>query len=111
MSRVGLITTGRDSEPTDPIDFPRLLRVSSERRGEEAEGKDYDEYRGSRNPQSAIGNPQSSHSITSSARMRSDWGIFSPRVLAVLRLMIRSNLVGCSTGRSPGLKPLRILST
>jgi hypothetical protein len=28
-----------------------------------------------------------------------------------LRLMTRSNLVGCSTGRSAGLAPLRILST
>jgi hypothetical protein len=28
-----------------------------------------------------------------------------------LRLMTSSNLVGCSTGRSAGLAPLRILST
>jgi hypothetical protein len=28
-----------------------------------------------------------------------------------LRLIIRSNLVGCSTGRSAGLAPFRILST
>jgi hypothetical protein len=34
-----------------------------------------------------------------------------PKSLAVLRLMTSSNLVGCSTGRSPGLAPLRILST
>jgi hypothetical protein len=27
--------------------------------------------------------------------------------LAVLRLMISSNLVGCSIGNSPGLSPLR----
>jgi hypothetical protein len=33
-----------------------------------------------------------------------------PSVLAVLRLMTRSNSVGCSTGRSPGLAPLSILS-
>ena len=31
-----------------------------------------------------------------------------PSVLAVLRLITNSNLVGCSTGRSAGLAPLRI---
>jgi hypothetical protein len=35
----------------------------------------------------------------------------SPRASAVLRLMIRSNLVACSTERPPGFAPLRILST
>ena len=34
-----------------------------------------------------------------------------PSALAVLRLMTSSNFVGCSTGRSAGLAPLRILST
>ena len=30
---------------------------------------------------------------------RTDWGMVSPRVWAVLRLMTKSNLLGCSTGR------------
>ena len=51
------------------------------------------------------------HWITSSARNSSDGGIVRPRALAVLRLMTSSNLVGCSTGKSAGLAPLRILST
>src|SRR5262245_54814997 len=51
------------------------------------------------------------HSITSSARSRNPSGMFSPRALAVVRLMMRSNLVGCSTGRSAGFAPRRILST
>src|ERR1700704_298119 len=51
-----------------------------------------------------------SHSITSSARARIDGGIASPSALAVLRLTISSNLVGCSIGKSPGFAPLRILS-
>ena len=50
------------------------------------------------------------HSITRSARWRSDGGIVSPRALAVVRLIASSNLVGCSTGRSRGLAPLRIRS-
>src|SRR6266481_3211968 len=50
-------------------------------------------------------------SITSSARTRNDTGIVKPSALAVTRLMTSSNLVGCSTGRSPGLIPRRILST
>ncbi len=49
--------------------------------------------------------------ITSSARRSSDGGIVIPSVLAVLRLMTSSNFVGCSTGRSAGLAPLRILAT
>jgi hypothetical protein len=48
------------------------------------------------------------YSINSSARMRSDSGTSSPSVLAVLRFTSNSTLVGCSTGRSAGLVPLRI---
>ena len=55
--------------------------------------------------------PGAGYSITLSARCRSDGGIVRPSAFAVLRLMTRSNFVGCSTGRSAGLAPLRILST
>src|SRR5262249_6732767 len=51
------------------------------------------------------------HSITSSARARNVGAISSPIALAALRLMTSSSSVGCSTGRSPGRAPLRILST
>jgi hypothetical protein len=51
------------------------------------------------------------HSITSSARTINVIGTWSPIALAALRLMISSNLVGCSTGRLEGLAPRRILST
>src|SRR5258705_9566869 len=47
------------------------------------------------------------HSITSSARASSVGGTVRPSALAVLRLMTSSNLVGCTTGRSEGLAPLR----
>src|SRR5512144_1281846 len=50
------------------------------------------------------------HSINSSARERSEYGIARPKALAVLRLIINSNLAGCSTGRSAGFAPLNILS-
>jgi hypothetical protein len=52
-----------------------------------------------------------SYSITSSARSRNDSGTRSPIAFAVAKLMISSNLVGCSTGRSAGFAPLKILST
>ncbi len=48
------------------------------------------------------------YSITSSARASSVGGIVRPRALAVLVLMTSSNLVGCTTGRSAGLSPLRM---
>src|SRR4051794_4753643 len=45
------------------------------------------------------------HSMTSSARASSVGGISRRSAFAVVMLMIRSNLVGCSTGRSDGLAP------
>jgi hypothetical protein len=51
------------------------------------------------------------HSIISSARIRNESGMRRPSALAVARLMVRSNLVGCSTGMSAGFVPRRILST
>jgi hypothetical protein len=51
------------------------------------------------------------YSITSSARASNVGEISRPSPLAVLRLMTRSNLVGCSTGSSAGFAPRRILST
>src|SRR6516164_7214115 len=45
------------------------------------------------------------HSITSSARASSVGGMSRPRAFAVVRFMVRSNLVGCSTGRSAGFAP------
>jgi hypothetical protein len=54
---------------------------------------------------------QHRYSITSSARASSDGGTSRPSALAVLRLITSSNLVGCSTGRSAGFVPFKILST
>src|SRR5262245_11157153 len=50
------------------------------------------------------------HSITSSARASSVGGTSRPRALAVVRLIMRSNLVGCRIGRSAGFSPLRRLN-
>ena len=47
------------------------------------------------------------YSITSSALACSVCGMPKPSDLAVFKLMTKSNLVGCSTGRSTGLVPLR----
>src|SRR5262249_58401641 len=49
------------------------------------------------------------HSITSSASASSFAGICRPNALAVVRLITNSNLLGCITGSSAGLAPLRIL--
>src|SRR5262249_28160346 len=51
------------------------------------------------------------HSITSSPRASSCGGTSRPSALAVVRLITRSNLVGCSTGMSAGSVPRKILST
>src|ERR1700730_15688174 len=51
------------------------------------------------------------HSITSSARESSIGGTSRPSAFAVLRLIVRSYLVGACTGRSAGFSPLRMRST
>jgi hypothetical protein len=51
------------------------------------------------------------YSITSSAIARTPDGMLRPSALAVLRLITNSNLVGCTTGRSAGLSPLRTRPT
>src|SRR5215831_4811050 len=50
-------------------------------------------------------------SINSSARASSAGGTVRPNASAVLRLMTRSALVNCTTGRSAGFSPLRIRPT
>ena len=51
------------------------------------------------------------HWMILSARCSSVCGMASPSAFAVYKLMTSSNLVGCSTGRSAGFAPLKILST
>src|SRR5262249_61928895 len=51
------------------------------------------------------------HRITLSARASTLGEIVTLICFAVFRLITNSNFVGCSTGRSAGLAPLRILST
>src|SRR5258706_12546841 len=51
------------------------------------------------------------HSITSSARNRSDGGTERPSALAILTLIAISNFTGTWTGKSAGLAPRRMRST
>jgi len=51
------------------------------------------------------------HWMTLSARPGNDCGIARPSALAVFRLIISSNFVGCSIGKSAGLAPFKILAT
>src|SRR5262249_10028786 len=51
------------------------------------------------------------HSITSSASNCIELGTTRPSALAVFRLITSSNFVGCRTGRSAGLVPLRMRPT
>src|SRR5262245_27974899 len=53
---------------------------------------------------------QHHYSITSSARAGSVGGTSRPIAFATIRLTTRSNLVGCSTGRSGGEARRKILS-
>src|SRR5215475_12037799 len=55
--------------------------------------------------------PPRAYRITLSALANTFGEIMRPICFAALRLMMNSNLIGCSTGRSAGVLPLRILST
>src|SRR5215831_13568656 len=74
----------------------RLLRARRERPGSRRAAKQRDEL-------AAL-----HHSITSSARASSMGGTSSPSARAVGRLMMKSNLVDCTTGRSVGFSPFRM---
>src|SRR5262249_42518000 len=85
------------AQEPDNWSLRRLLRAHGERpRGRTAKQRD------------ELAAP---HSITSSARASSVSGTSRPSALAVLRLIISSNLVGCSIGRSPGSAPARMATT
>src|SRR5262249_37370269 len=92
------IVRGNRHEHADAPHTLRLLCPRRERPQDRRAAKQRDEF-------AAL------HSITSSARARNDSGMVSPSALAVVRLTTNSNLVGCSTGMSPGFAPRRILST
>src|SRR5262245_16113943 len=61
--------------------------------------------------QQSHGGTSRGYLITRSALASTFGGIVRPICLAVFRLITSSNFVGCSTGSSAGLTPLRILST
>ena len=64
-----------------------------------------------RSPAEQRKQPTAPHSMISSARSRIAGGIVRPIAWAVFRMMTSWNFVGCWTGRSAGLAPLRILAT
>ncbi len=90
------IIRGRGHEHPDAPHPPVLLRTRQER------------PRGSRAAEQRYELAPPNHSITSSALACSVSGTVRPRPLAVLRLIANSNVVGCNTGSSDGLAPLRI---
>ena len=51
------------------------------------------------------------HFLTSFARASNSYGTVKPICFAAGRLMMNSNLIACSIGKSAGLAPFKILST
>src|SRR5262249_38714982 len=86
------------AQEPDNWSLPRLLRARRERPRCRRAAEQLDEL-------------PSLHSITSFANASSRSGTLRPSSFAVFRLITSSNLVGCWTGRSDALAPLRILST
>ena len=84
----------RQGKDTDRV-HPHLLRACQERPTRRRTAEQRDQL-------------ASFHSITSSARASSVAGTARPSILAVSALMTSSNLLDCTTGRSPGFAPLRM---
>src|SRR5262249_50036597 len=109
-----LLAQNRRSLCIDPVHLKNMLRQVQSDRSNLAHGWlpfAADSIRQQFGTQMPQGGHPPHHSITSSARSKNESGIVRPSALAVVRLMTSSNLVGCSTGMSPGLAPRRILST
>ena len=76
----------------------------------DATGKSHSIVR--RRIQSNLASPRGCHHLINLFALDSNsGGMVRPICLAVFRLITSSNFVGCSTGRSAGLAPFRILST
>ena len=100
----------------DPWNFRWLLRLGGQakRKEQSAKSKDRDYFLhvfSALSHHSTLYTRPSSHLITLSARASTFGGIVRPICFAALRLIINSNFVGCSTGKSAGLAPFKILST
>src|SRR5262245_2454875 len=91
----------RGAEKSNAINYSRMLCLGRKARAEHQGSKSQSQKPADRDP----------HRITRSALASTLGGIVTPICLAVLRLITNSNFVGCSTGKSAGLVPLRILST
>src|SRR6516225_3414657 len=116
----------RDGTTLDPAEFVQSLHKSSNplahgpsgTHTQEADGRHLALLRACRDgPSSGSAAEQQyelaalqprDHSITSSAIASSLSGTVRPSAFAVLRLITSSNRVGCTTGSSAGLAPLRI---
>jgi hypothetical protein len=102
--------------PRNGEKWPPPIAVEIVERGLVANVADRSRRKRSRVPAKADGNiwfgrPQSFAAQLSGhliARSSTDCGISMPSFSAVLRLMTRSKLVGCSIGRWAGIAPLRI---
>ena len=96
-------------------DLRRLLRVGGQakrqERGAKSKNRDYFLHVFVIASIHSTSSLAPSHLITRSARNSTDCGIVRLSAFAVFRLITNSNFVGCSTGRSAGFVPFKILST
>src|SRR5262249_13044867 len=106
LAAVQLVEGGAESAQQRSVHRVALLRAI-QRDGGDAVGDAYDDLV----RHGANGITRRDHSMVASARNSRAGGSVRPRALAALRLITSSTFAGCSTGSSPGLAPLRILST
>src|SRR5215831_6728553 len=101
-NRIQLIASASRTGPTGRFKFIQRTFAGPHRSDADAPLADIDVTTISRPRATKPDINGSAYSITSSARARINGGIVRPSALAVLRLMMSLNVVGCSIGRSAG---------
>src|SRR5262245_18144819 len=109
-----LLAQNRRSLCIDPVHLKNMLRQVQSDRSNLAHGWlpfAADSIRQQFGTQMPQGGHPPHHSMTLSARNSIDSEIESPMAFAAFKLMTNSNFTACSTGRSPGFRPLSTRST
>ena len=94
----------------EPIEHPPQGHTAHRAQGDPEQDPDDDaddvDRESHNSPSSVVALATDRYSITSSAAFTRPVGRSRPSVFAVFKLMISSNLVDCTTGRSAGFSPL-----
>src|SRR5262249_2287239 len=109
------LVSGANKQDAYPGNFLRLLRLGGQAKrieqGAKSKDCDFPLHVFPCSLHSTLLTRPSFHLMTLSALASTFGGIVRPICFAAFKLITNSNFVGCSTGRSAGFAPFKILST